>query len=449
MGTWNQGDTRPWPKPPRGMQIARRTATASGSWRGSRGSRSSPRPCCLPPSARCWPRSQPTRPSCTASPTARCSPPWQASTSSSRAARVATSSSPPTGRGPASWPCSCCCPASSCSRRCSRSHFPWCSSSRLWAVFGASGAYFSCVWADVRTSLGEERIRAANLWSFGLAGCIVAGVLGHARPHRSSRRSCCSARAPSRCSRPPRPARPSSRASATSAGWRRRAVYSPNGSYIMLVDGMMCGVIARARRRAHQQGRPAAHHHGRGVRLRRAHIPAPRAGKAPRLLAMGKGAARALALPRVRAHPLRVPAGALEHRRRAAALRHPVPAGLHERHGAVAARHAAVHLAVLLLRARALLHRPRPGARLVRRRVRGHGLRQGLAHRGGHGPHHAGVCLHRGRHRQARPVCHRGRGARARRGASRPDGRARVQTPRRWSSSTTSTDAPRRRAPST
>ena len=39
----------------------------------------------------------------------------------------------------------------------------------LWAVFCASGAYFSCVWADVRSSLGEELIRAANLWSFLLA----------------------------------------------------------------------------------------------------------------------------------------------------------------------------------------------------------------------------------------------------------------------------------------
>lgn len=113
----------------------------------------------------------------------------------------------------------------------------------LWAVFGASGAYFSCVWADVRSSLGEERIRAANLWSFGLAGCIVAGVLAMPGPAAITAflLLCASSFALLAASPPSTTELTSERDERWLAETSR---YSPNGSYIMLVDGIMCGVIA-------------------------------------------------------------------------------------------------------------------------------------------------------------------------------------------------------------
>ena len=47
----------------------------------------------------------------------------------------------------------------------------------LWAVFGVASGYFACAWTNVQSTIGEDRIRKANLWSFCLAGCIAAGVL--------------------------------------------------------------------------------------------------------------------------------------------------------------------------------------------------------------------------------------------------------------------------------
>ena len=174
----------------------------------------------------------------------------------------------------------------------------------LWAVFGVSCAYFSCVWADVRSSLGEERIRAANLWSFGLAGCIVAGVLTMPAPTALTAflMLCAGSFALLAASPPSATELTSERDERWLAETSR---YSPNGSYIMLVDGMMCGVIA---------GLVVA-------RISKGVLPPITMGaafvcvaliflllsrKAPRLLAMGRVPARALALPRVRAHPLRV-----------------------------------------------------------------------------------------------------------------------------------------------
>ncbi|MBX9035412.1 response regulator transcription factor [Gordonibacter massiliensis (ex Traore et al. 2017)] len=121
--------------------------------------------------------------------------------------------------------------------------FPLALQFTLWAIQGAASAYFSCTWADLRSSLGEERIRSANLWSFGLAGCIVTGVL--AMPpfvDLTVFLLLCA------CSFALLVASPPSGTEATSERDERwlaeTSRYSANGSYIMTVDGMMCGVIA-------------------------------------------------------------------------------------------------------------------------------------------------------------------------------------------------------------
>lgn len=39
----------------------------------------------------------------------------------------------------------------------------------LWSAFGVASGYFSCAWTNVQSTIGEDRIRKANLWSFCLA----------------------------------------------------------------------------------------------------------------------------------------------------------------------------------------------------------------------------------------------------------------------------------------
>lgn len=113
----------------------------------------------------------------------------------------------------------------------------------LWALLGVAIAYFSCVWADVRSSLGEERIGLAGLWSFGLAGCLVAGVLAMPTPAGLMAYMILSV-----CAFALLAASPPSTTEATSERDERwlaeTSTYSANGSYMMLVDGMMCGIIA-------------------------------------------------------------------------------------------------------------------------------------------------------------------------------------------------------------
>ena len=113
----------------------------------------------------------------------------------------------------------------------------------LWSAFGVASGYFSCAWTNVQSTIGEDRIRKANLWSFCLAGCIAAGVL--AMPTQTGIVALLFLCVGSFALLLQAPPRPIEEMDEHDEQWfAQNSRYSANGSYIMLVDGVMIGVIA-------------------------------------------------------------------------------------------------------------------------------------------------------------------------------------------------------------
>lgn len=113
----------------------------------------------------------------------------------------------------------------------------------LWLALGVSIAYFSCSWVDVQSNIGEEHVRHANLWSFGVAGCIAAAVL--AMPASTGVVVFILLCAGSLFLLLNAPAGSTEEMSERDEKWfAENSKYSVNGSYIMIVDGMMIGIIA-------------------------------------------------------------------------------------------------------------------------------------------------------------------------------------------------------------
>lgn len=113
----------------------------------------------------------------------------------------------------------------------------------LWAAFGVASAYFSCAWTNAQSVIGEERIRKANLWSFCIAGCMATGVL--AMPPLTGTVALLVLCAAAFALMTQAPRRPFEEMDERDEQWfEQNSRYSANGSYIMLVDGIMIGVIA-------------------------------------------------------------------------------------------------------------------------------------------------------------------------------------------------------------
>lgn len=113
----------------------------------------------------------------------------------------------------------------------------------LWSAFGVASGYFSCAWTNVQSTIGEDRIRKANLWSFCLAGCIAAGVL--AMPTQTGIVALLFLCVGSFALLLQAPPRPIEEMDEHDEQWfAQNSRYSANGSYIMLVDGVIIGVIA-------------------------------------------------------------------------------------------------------------------------------------------------------------------------------------------------------------
>ena len=113
----------------------------------------------------------------------------------------------------------------------------------IWAVFGIANAFFFCAWIEAQSSFGEEHIRSANLWSFGMAGCIAIAIL--AMPAITGIGAIFLISAASFILLLLTPPYTIDIIDERDERWfSNNSSFSRNGSYVMAVDGMMIGVIA-------------------------------------------------------------------------------------------------------------------------------------------------------------------------------------------------------------
>lgn len=112
----------------------------------------------------------------------------------------------------------------------------------LWVANGIACAYYSCAWIDFQGFLGEERIRTVNLWAFAMAGCLSACVL--AMPATTGVAAYLLLCAGSFFLLLLSPFNEQEEMSERDEYWfAENSKYSANGSYIMIVDGLILGVI--------------------------------------------------------------------------------------------------------------------------------------------------------------------------------------------------------------
>ena len=112
-----------------------------------------------------------------------------------------------------------------------------------WACWGVSNGFFACAWVDGQGSIDESYITKISFWSFALGSCLVIGMSAMSSPTNIIAISVSVIASFAFLMR------------AFSHGWVQtdihddewlieKSKFNRNGSYIMLVDGILIGVVA-------------------------------------------------------------------------------------------------------------------------------------------------------------------------------------------------------------